>query len=97
MLPDVLFDEVEDGDDVEGAELGACWFAVEEEVEQFKADGVSLCVEARREFSRGLFRLVPFEKVGWKYEKQEHALNVRTAAPTPEFPLLFAAHIQPSR
>lgn len=35
MLPEVDLDEVEEGDDVEGAGLGAGGFADEEEVEEF--------------------------------------------------------------
>lgn len=47
VLPDVLLDEVEEGDDGRGAELGAGRFAVEEEVEEFEAYGVALDVETR--------------------------------------------------
>lgn len=46
VLPDVLLDEVEEGDDGRGALLGAGGLAVEEEVEEFQADGVALKVEA---------------------------------------------------
>jgi hypothetical protein len=45
VLPDVLLDEVEEGDDREGPLLRARGFAVEEEVEELEADGVPLGVE----------------------------------------------------
>lgn len=46
VLPDVLLDEVEEGDDGQGTELCAWGFAVEEEVEEFEADGMALEVES---------------------------------------------------
>lgn len=42
MAPESRGYELEEGDDVEGAELGAGWLAVQEEVEEFEADGVAL-------------------------------------------------------
>jgi hypothetical protein len=45
MLPDVLLDEMQEGDDCEGPLLRADGFAVEEEVKEFEADGVALCVQ----------------------------------------------------
>lgn len=45
VLPDVLLDEVEEGDDCKGTELGSWWFAVEEEIEEFEADGMALEIE----------------------------------------------------
>jgi len=42
MLPDVDLDEVEEGDDVQGAGLGSRGFADEEEVEELEAYGVAL-------------------------------------------------------
>jgi hypothetical protein len=42
--PEVDFDEVQEGDDRQRSGLGACGFAVEEEVEEFEADGVALRV-----------------------------------------------------
>ena len=47
VQPYVLLDEVEEGDDVERAELVAGDFAVEEEVEELETDGVALDVESR--------------------------------------------------
>lgn len=47
VQPDVLLDEVQQGDDVERAQLVARDFAVEEEVEELDADGVALEVESR--------------------------------------------------
>lgn len=46
MCPELDLDEVEEGDDVAGAELGARGFAEEEEVEEFNADGMTLEIEA---------------------------------------------------
>lgn len=43
--PHLDLDEVQQGDDVAGAELRAGGFAVEEEVEEFEAYGVALEVE----------------------------------------------------
>lgn len=45
--PEVDLDEVQEGNDGEGASLGAGWFSREEEVEEFEADGVALEVEAK--------------------------------------------------
>jgi hypothetical protein len=44
VCPEVDLDEVEEGDDVQRAGLGAWWFADEEEVEEFQAYGVTLNV-----------------------------------------------------
>lgn len=46
MFPQYRGDELEEGDDVERAGLRAGWFAVEEEVEKFEADGVALYIES---------------------------------------------------
>lgn len=46
VLPDVLLYEVEERDDVAGADLGARGFAIEEEVEELETDGVTLNIEA---------------------------------------------------
>jgi hypothetical protein len=45
VAPEDGGDELQEGDDVEGADLGACGLAVEEEVEELQADGVALDVE----------------------------------------------------
>lgn len=44
MFPENSGDELEEGDNVEGTGLGARGFAVEEEIEEFEAYGVTLDV-----------------------------------------------------
>lgn len=46
MAPKDSGDELQEGDDVERADLGARGFAVEEEVEELEADRVALDVQS---------------------------------------------------
>lgn len=46
MFPHDIDDEVEDGDDVEGAELCSWRFAPNEDVEEFEPDGMALDIES---------------------------------------------------
>lgn len=45
MAPEDCGDELQEGDDVKGADLGARGLTVEEEVEKLEADGVALDVK----------------------------------------------------
>lgn len=44
MFPEYVSDELQQGDDVQRPRLRARGFAVEEEVEEFKADRVALSI-----------------------------------------------------
>jgi len=46
MAPEHCGDELQERNDVEGSKRSACWFAVEEEIEQFETDRVALIVES---------------------------------------------------
>lgn len=58
VCPKLDLDEVEEGDDVAWAELGARGFAEEEEVEEFDADGMTLEIEARENKDIGQLQCV---------------------------------------
>lgn len=47
VFPHDVDDEVEQGDDVEGAELGSWRFAPDEYVEEFQSDGMALDIESK--------------------------------------------------
>ena len=47
VFPHDIDDEVEQGDDVEGAELCSWGFAPDEDVEEFEPDGMALDIESR--------------------------------------------------
>lgn len=57
MLPYILLDEVEEGDDGQGSELSARGLAVEEEIEKFETYGVALCIESitRQDISKQMY------------------------------------------
>jgi len=44
MPPEDSSDELEESDDMEGARLGACGLAVQEEIEELETDGMTLDV-----------------------------------------------------
>lgn len=84
VQPDVLLDEVQQGDDVERAQLVAGDFAVEEEVEELDADGVALEVK-----SRGVEEASAHVRSFHRYTKNQ---SIPTFVPAPESPSPSSAH-----